>query len=80
MTFIVDQLFPPDNDLEESNSEFSNVNYWRDPILDVTDVLLNKSSANESDDANKQRKNSSDTTTTTSHWIHIILLINEINE
>lgn len=64
MTFIVDQLFPPDNDLEESNNEFTNVNYWRDPILDVTEVLLNELNSGESDDATK---NSSDTTIMFSH-------------
>lgn len=67
MTFIVDQLFPPDNDLEESNNEFTNVNYWRDPILDVTDHLLDELHASESDDSGKQLKSTSDTTITTSH-------------
>lgn len=68
MTFIVDQLFPPNNDLEESNNEYTNVNYWRDPILDVTDGLLNNLNASESDEAHKQSKNNlSDTTITTSH-------------
>lgn len=40
MTFIVDQLFPPNNGLEESINEFSNINYWRDPILDISDDML----------------------------------------
>lgn len=68
MTFIVDQLFPPDNDLEESYNEFTNVNYWRDPLLDVTDNLLDELHSSESDEANKDAKSStSDTTITTSH-------------
>ncbi len=33
MTYIVDQLFPPINDIEES-VEFSNFNYWREPVQD----------------------------------------------
>lgn len=34
MTYIVDQLFPPINDTEES-VEFSNFNYWREPVQDL---------------------------------------------
>lgn len=34
MTYIVDQLFPPINDIEES-VEFSNFNYWREPVPDL---------------------------------------------
>lgn len=34
MTYIVDQLFPPINDIEES-VEFSNFNYWREPVQDL---------------------------------------------
>ncbi|XP_041447804.1 phosphatidate phosphatase LPIN2 isoform X3 [Drosophila obscura] len=34
MTYIVDQLFPPVK-LDEANTEFSNFNYWRDPIPDL---------------------------------------------
>lgn len=34
MTYIVDQLFPPINDKEES-VEFSNFNFWREPVLDI---------------------------------------------
>lgn len=34
MAYIVDQLFPPVNDREES-VEFSNFNYWRDPIEEL---------------------------------------------
>lgn len=67
MTFIVDQLFPPNNDLEESNNEFTNVNYWRDPILDVTPVLLNELNSSESEEAKKQLMSTSESTITTSH-------------
>lgn len=64
MTYIVDQLFPPNNDREESNNEFTNVNYWRDPILDVNDVLLNELTAHKADEASgKSTKNISDTST-----------------
>ncbi|KMY92206.1 phosphatidate phosphatase LPIN2 isoform X5 [Drosophila simulans] len=34
MTYIVDQLFPPVK-LDEASAEFSNFNYWRDPIPDL---------------------------------------------
>ncbi|XP_026842791.1 phosphatidate phosphatase LPIN3 isoform X5 [Drosophila persimilis] len=34
MTYIVDQLFPPVK-LDEAATEFSNFNYWRDPIPDL---------------------------------------------
>lgn len=34
MTYIVDQLFPPINDIEES-VEFSHFNYWRQPVHDI---------------------------------------------
>ncbi|XP_068144337.1 phosphatidate phosphatase LPIN3 isoform X5 [Drosophila tropicalis] len=34
MTYIVDQLFPPVKH-NEANVEFSNFNYWRDPIPDL---------------------------------------------
>lgn len=34
MTYIVDQLFPPINDIEES-VEFSNFNYWREPVCEI---------------------------------------------
>lgn len=40
MTYIVDQLFPPVNDREES-FEFSSVNYWREPVFEIDcDPLL----------------------------------------
>lgn len=51
MAYIVDQLFPPVNDREES-VEFSSFNFWREPVVDVNcddllDVsLLNGSMAN----------------------------------
>lgn len=39
MTYIVDQLFPPVNGTDGS-IEFSNVNYWRDPLPELGDDLL----------------------------------------
>ena len=39
MTNIVDQLFPPVNMVEES-VEFSNFNYWRDPVDEMLDLNL----------------------------------------
>lgn len=45
MAYIVDQLFPPVNYKEES-VEFSNFNYWRDPVLDIDcDHLLDLNSS-----------------------------------
>lgn len=42
MAYIVDQLFPPINDKEES-VEFSSFNYWRDPVVDIDcDHLLDQ--------------------------------------
>lgn len=40
MTFIVDHLFPPNNELGDANNEFVNVNYWRDPVPDLTEDML----------------------------------------
>lgn len=34
MAYIVDQLFPPVNDREES-VEFSSFNFWREPVADI---------------------------------------------
>lgn len=34
MAYIVDQLFPPVNDREES-VEFSSFNFWREPVFDI---------------------------------------------
>lgn len=34
MAYIADQLFPPINTIEES-VEFSNFNYWREPVSDL---------------------------------------------
>lgn len=47
MAYIVDQLFPPVNDREES-VEFSSFNYWREPVLDISDCdqLLDATMAN----------------------------------
>lgn len=43
MAYIVDQLFPPVNDKEES-VEFSNFNFWREPVLEIDfEHLLDKS-------------------------------------
>lgn len=45
MTYIVDQLFPPINDIEES-VEFSNFNYWREPVPELgIDLDLGNSAA-----------------------------------
>lgn len=45
MTHIVDQLFPPINDKEES-VEFSNFNFWREPVLEIDgDHLLDTSNS-----------------------------------
>lgn len=40
MAYIVDQLFPPVNDREES-VEFSSFNFWREPVIDINceDIL-----------------------------------------
>lgn len=42
MAYIVDQLFPPVNgtDATDGPIEFSNVNYWRDPLPEVGEDLL----------------------------------------
>lgn len=37
MTYIVDQLFPPVKH-DEVAIEFSNFNYWRDPIPDLPEL------------------------------------------
>lgn len=42
MAYIVDQLFPPLQNDEEA-IEFSSFNYWRDPVLDATELDLNLS-------------------------------------
>ena len=34
MTYIVDQLFPPLKD-DEGSIEFSNFNYWREPVVEL---------------------------------------------
>lgn len=48
MAYIVDQLFPPVNDREES-VEFSSFNFWREPVEDVNcDNLLDASLLNAS--------------------------------
>lgn len=39
MTNIVDQLFPPINGLEWS-IEFSNVNFWREPLPEMDENML----------------------------------------
>lgn len=40
MTYIVDQLFPPVNGTEGS-IEFSNVNFWREPLPELDENVLN---------------------------------------
>lgn len=42
MTYIVDQLFPPIKPDEAAAFEFSNFNYWRDPIPEI-DLFLEDS-------------------------------------
>lgn len=42
MAYIVDQLFPPIQN-DEEDIEFSSFNYWRDPVIDVSDLDLNVS-------------------------------------
>lgn len=42
MAYIVDQLFPPLQNDEEA-IEFSTFNYWREPVLDVSELDLNLS-------------------------------------
>lgn len=38
MAYIADQLFPPIATIEES-AEFSNFNYWREPVFQLDDLL-----------------------------------------
>lgn len=45
MTYIVDQLFPPIKPDEAAAFEFSNFNYWRDPIPEI-DLFLDESANN----------------------------------
>lgn len=39
MTNIVDQLFPPVSELDIA-IEYTNVNYWREPMLDMDESML----------------------------------------
>lgn len=51
MAYIVDQLFPPVNDREET-FEYSSVNYWRDPVLEIDcDPLLDPKGSKQLPDA-----------------------------
>lgn len=54
MAYIVDQLFPPVNDREES-VEFSSFNFWREPVADINcdDLLDANSSPSTSNDQNQ---------------------------
>lgn len=38
MAYIADQLFPPIATIEES-AEFSNFNYWREPVFELDDLV-----------------------------------------
>lgn len=53
MTYIADQLFPPINTIEES-VEFSNFNYWREPVLELDDFKLTTSGDTAAHDASTQ--------------------------
>uniref|UniRef100_A0A336MXF1 CSON009085 protein n=1 Tax=Culicoides sonorensis TaxID=179676 RepID=A0A336MXF1_CULSO len=45
MAYIVDQLFPPlQSDESIEDIEYSNFNFWRDPVPDLIDSDLNSSS------------------------------------
>ncbi|XP_017960341.1 phosphatidate phosphatase LPIN3 isoform X4 [Drosophila navojoa] len=50
MTYIVDQLFPPVKH-DEVDIEFSNFNYWRDPIPDLPELATELVPPNKSDAA-----------------------------
>lgn len=50
MTFIVDHLFPPYNGLGDSNNEFTNVNYWRDPVPELIEDMLTELGSHKSSD------------------------------
>lgn len=54
MAYIVDQLFPPVNDREES-VEFSSFNFWREPVFDINcDDLLDSNASPTSSNAQNQ--------------------------
>ncbi|XP_011204863.2 phosphatidate phosphatase LPIN3 isoform X2 [Bactrocera dorsalis] len=55
MTYIVDQLFPPLRD-DEGAVEYSNFNYWRDPIPEL-DLVLDTSSAETNNTSNNGEVN-----------------------
>ncbi|XP_017865930.1 PREDICTED: phosphatidate phosphatase LPIN3 isoform X4 [Drosophila arizonae] len=50
MTYIVDQLFPPVKH-DEVDIEFSNFNYWRDPIPDLPELTTELVAPNKTDAA-----------------------------
>lgn len=39
MTNIVDQMFPPMSELDVA-IEYTNVNYWREPMLELDETML----------------------------------------
>lgn len=54
MAYIVDQLFPPVNDREES-VEFSSFNFWREPVIDINcDDILDTSQSPSATNAQNQ--------------------------
>ena len=55
MTYIVDQLFPPIRD-DEGAVEYSNFNYWRDPIPEL-DLVLDNSSTETNNTSNNVEVN-----------------------
>lgn len=40
MTYIVDQLFPPCSNAPDGSIEFSNVNFWREPLPEIDEDFL----------------------------------------
>lgn len=55
MTYIVDQLFPPIRD-DEGAVEYSNFNYWRDPIPEL-DLVLDNSNTETNNTSNNVEVN-----------------------
>lgn len=53
MAYIVDQLFPPLRD-DQPAIEYSNFNYWRDPVADFQlELELNQLNASQAKEVNK---------------------------
>lgn len=55
MAYIVDQLFPPlQDDQPQTSIEYSNFNYWRDPVADFQlELELNQLNTSLTKDNNK---------------------------